>query len=192
MEEVLKEVKKLAEMKVKSRMVEIDKTEQQDIVQLSLIAVWQSNSKFKGKSNFKGKESSEYSTWVGGIIKNKISEALRQASKAKPLSLSLVISTDDDGKEGTLLDALENGSIKLLRDSVAIGSYPSPEAYEAFSLQSEGWSQKEIAQKRGKTYAAHRKQMSRWMEEIERDAARRMAREEWEDDIAEFDDRMAA
>jgi RNA polymerase sigma factor (sigma-70 family) len=189
MEEVLKEVKKLAEMKVNSRMDEFDeercrdvKERRKDVVQLCLIAVWQS--KFEGKSR--------YSTWVGGIIKNKIREALRQGDKTWVLYMSRVVGTDDEGGEQSLLDAIEEGAISLQRNSVAIGTYPSPEAYEAFSLQSEGWSQKEIAQKTGKTYAALRKQMSRWMEEIERDAARRVAREEWEDDIAEFEDRMAA
>jgi DNA-directed RNA polymerase specialized sigma24 family protein len=185
-EECLKAVEKLAEMKVKSMMAGVDNERQKEIIEDCVIQIWQSEPKYEGR------DGARFSTWVSAVIRNQIYSALPPPAKKDKDEEDTAAKKDSD-EEDTAVRKLEIIEVSLddivgndgeregpqiKRDSAAIGSYPSPEAYEAFCLQSDGLGQKEIAEKIGRTYAATRKAISRWTEEMGKDAAREMVSDE--------------
>ena len=168
--ETLREVEKLANLKVWGKVYDYHDSRKAEVIQDCLLEVWQSN--FSGRSL--------YSTWVVSVINHTISNSIDKIVRERRmgqmlLSLNTTIMRDKDGNEFRLLDSILDGAISC--GDICSGSYPSLrdyEAYEVFSPVFSGqMSQKELAVELGLSYDTFRKRLSRWFANMERDLARK-------------------
>lgn len=151
LDEALKEVRRLANLRVWGKVPDFPKELKQAIIEDCFSAA--------GIGKFEGRNNAKFSTWVYRLIGNQINNAIRGRQKER-----------SNRKKYLGLEDLEDIDAEQLGFNVILpfGSqgYPSELAREVFDMREQGLNLKQIAEKKRTTHAAMRKRVSRWYKQM--------------------------